>query len=256
MNSWSTPSGGSINTATRLEMPLCTRSAASSAPAPSESSDKTMMSAEATGSFTTSAHPAARRTGSRRERIATIANAATASTTTIEAHLGHLKIILGFIRLLHESAMSPTGEHRPCSAKMASRCWRVRRDGGRHPRRRHSGPRSSVSTLIQAKGSATKPYSHICMGRQLLPRSSFIEDHPRARRPAPMHLRRRGLFGLTRRRSRVHRGEKSGSCSRCENFDGVDGPRSRHRCTTTWSSMNATTRGPPCRLLPAHRSNT
>src|SRR5271165_26825 len=113
MNSWSTPSGGSINTATRLEMPLCTRSAASSAPAPSESSDKTMMSAEATGSFTTSAHPAARRTGSRRELIATIANAATASTTTIEAHLGHLKILRGFIRLLHESVMSPE-------------CWHVR----------------------------------------------------------------------------------------------------------------------------------
>jgi hypothetical protein len=65
-----------------------------------------MMSADATGSFTTSAHPAARGTGSRRERIATIANATTASTTTSEAHLGHLKIILGFIWLLHESAVS------------------------------------------------------------------------------------------------------------------------------------------------------
>jgi hypothetical protein len=45
MNSWSSPLGGSIKTATRFETPLCTRSAASSAPAPSESSDKRMMSA-------------------------------------------------------------------------------------------------------------------------------------------------------------------------------------------------------------------
>src|SRR5712664_706302 len=85
MNSWSSPLGGSIKTATRFEMPLCTRSAASSAPAPPESSDTTMMSVDATGSFTTSAHPAARRTGSRRERTATIANAANATTTTIGA---------------------------------------------------------------------------------------------------------------------------------------------------------------------------
>src|ERR1700730_8671736 len=101
MHSWSSPFGGSAKTATRFETPLCTTSAASSAPAPPESSDKTMMSADATGSVTTSAHPAARRTGSRRERIATIANAPNASTTRIEAHLGHLKVILGFIRSLH-----------------------------------------------------------------------------------------------------------------------------------------------------------
>src|SRR5271155_4292527 len=94
-------------------MPLCTRSAASSAPAPSESSDKTMMSAGATGSFTTSAHPAACRTGSRRERIATIANAANASTTKIGAHLAHLKIIPRFIKLLHESALTNIG-YAPC----------------------------------------------------------------------------------------------------------------------------------------------
>ena len=93
MNSWSSPLGGSIKTATRFETPLCTRSAASSAPAPSESSDKRMMSAGETGSsFTTSAYPAARRTGSRRERIATIANAANASAARIAAHVGHLKI--------------------------------------------------------------------------------------------------------------------------------------------------------------------
>ena len=91
MNSWSSPLGGSAKTATRFETPLCTRSAASSAPAPSESIDKTMMSAGATGSSTTSAHPAARKTGSRRERIATIANAANASAARIVAHLGHPK---------------------------------------------------------------------------------------------------------------------------------------------------------------------
>ena len=45
MNSKSSPLGGSIKTATRVEMPLRTRSAASSAPAPPDSSDKTMMSA-------------------------------------------------------------------------------------------------------------------------------------------------------------------------------------------------------------------
>jgi hypothetical protein len=65
------------------------------------------MSADATGSFTTSAHPAARRTGSRREGIATIANAANATTTRIGVHIGQLKIILVFIGSLHESAMSP-----------------------------------------------------------------------------------------------------------------------------------------------------
>ena len=73
MNSWSSPLGGSIKTATRFETPLCTKSAASSAPAPPGSRDKRMRSAGATGSsFTTSVHPAARRTGSRRERMATI----------------------------------------------------------------------------------------------------------------------------------------------------------------------------------------
>ena len=129
MNSWPTLLGGPTKTATRFEMPLCTRSAASSAPAPSESSDKTMMSADATGSFTTSAHPAARRTGSRMDRIAMIANAANARTARIgEAHLGHLKIILGFIRLLHESAISPG-------------CW-------------HVPPAATRSTVIFSKGAA------------------------------------------------------------------------------------------------------
>ena len=67
------------------------RSAASSAPAPPESIDATMTSAGATGSFLmTSAHPAARNTGSRSGRIATIANAANASAIRIRVHLGHL----------------------------------------------------------------------------------------------------------------------------------------------------------------------
>jgi hypothetical protein len=30
----------------------------------------------------------------------------------------------------------------------------------------------------------------------------------------------------------------------CESLVGVDGPRSRHRCAITWTSVNATTRGP------------
>ena len=144
MNScWSPAVGGSIKTATRFEMPLCTRSAASSAPAPPESSDKTMISADATDSFTTSAHPAARRTGSRRERIVAIANATNASTTRIGTHLGNLKIILGFTGLLHESAMSPA-------------CWHVR-DGTRVATR---------DAAIRGRGRIT--YSHI-LGRQVLP---------------------------------------------------------------------------------------
>ena len=97
MNSWPTLLGGPTKTATRFEMPLCTRSAASSAPALPESSDKTMMSADATGSFTTSAHPAARKTGSRKGRMAMIAKAADASAIRIRTNLGHLKIILSFI---------------------------------------------------------------------------------------------------------------------------------------------------------------
>jgi hypothetical protein len=47
-------------------------------PAPPESSDTILMSAGASGSLTTSAHPAARRTGSRTEGIATMATAANA----------------------------------------------------------------------------------------------------------------------------------------------------------------------------------
>jgi hypothetical protein len=74
-------------TATRVAMPLCTRSAASSAPAPPESSDKTMTSEGAIGSLTTSAHPAARKTISRTDGTATMAAAANATSTRIGAHL-------------------------------------------------------------------------------------------------------------------------------------------------------------------------
>jgi hypothetical protein len=56
-----------------------------------------MMSADATGSFTTSAHPAALRTGSRRERTATIANAANATATRIGPHLGRRGLMLAFM---------------------------------------------------------------------------------------------------------------------------------------------------------------
>src|SRR5258707_15588092 len=95
MNSWSSPLGGSVKTATRVAMPLCTRSAASSAPAPPESSDTTMMSAGATGSLTTSAHPAPRRTSPRTEGTATTAAAAAAAITRIAAHLGRREFMLG-----------------------------------------------------------------------------------------------------------------------------------------------------------------
>src|SRR5215831_13564923 len=95
MNSWSSPLRGSVKTATRVAMPLCTRSAASSAPAPPEPSDTTMMSAGATGSLTTSAHPRLR-TGSRTEGTPTMVAAANATTTRIGAHLGHRELILWF----------------------------------------------------------------------------------------------------------------------------------------------------------------
>ena len=88
MNSWSSPLGGSVKTATRVAMPLCTRSAASSAPAPAESSDTTMKSEGAIGSLTTSAHPAARKAVSRMDGTARMAAAANAATSTrIRAHL-------------------------------------------------------------------------------------------------------------------------------------------------------------------------
>jgi hypothetical protein len=57
-----------------------------------------MKSAGATGSLLmTSAHPAARKTGSRTGRITTIANAATAGAAKIAAHFGRTKIFLRFI---------------------------------------------------------------------------------------------------------------------------------------------------------------
>src|SRR6516164_7182322 len=102
MNSWSSPLGGSVKTATRVAMPLCTRSAASSAPAPAEPSDTTMMSAGATGSLTTSAHPAARRTGSRTEGTATMVAAANATTTRMGAHLGSRELMLGTSRVARQ----------------------------------------------------------------------------------------------------------------------------------------------------------
>jgi len=74
------------------------RSAASSAPAPPIPGTMTMMSAGATGSLTMSAHPAARRTGSRTEGTATMVAAATATTTRIGAHLGRREVMLGFMR--------------------------------------------------------------------------------------------------------------------------------------------------------------
>ena len=55
------------------------------------------MSAGATGSLTTSAHPAFRRTGCQTEGTATIAAAANATTTRIGAHLGRRELMLGFM---------------------------------------------------------------------------------------------------------------------------------------------------------------
>jgi len=100
------------------------RPKASSAPAPPESSDRTIMSAGATGSLTTSAQPAPLRTGSRRERTATIANADNATAPRI-AHLGRREIILGFIGSLHESAMSFAAEHRPAPPRCLVPCWPI-----------------------------------------------------------------------------------------------------------------------------------
>jgi hypothetical protein len=77
---------------TAAAIPLWTRSAASAAPAPEESSDMTMMSAGATGSLTTSAHPAARRIGSRTEGTKTMAAAATINS--IAPHLGRRVVML------------------------------------------------------------------------------------------------------------------------------------------------------------------
>src|SRR5882672_8429224 len=84
-------------------MPLCTRSAASSAPALPAESDTTMMSAGAAGSLATSAHPAARRTGSRTEGTATMAAATAAATSNrIGAHLDRRELfMLGLISKLH-----------------------------------------------------------------------------------------------------------------------------------------------------------
>jgi hypothetical protein len=92
MNSKSSPLGGSVKTATHFAIPLCTRSAACSAPAPPETSDMTMISAGATGSSTTSAHPAARRTGSRTDGTATIETATSATTTRIAADTGRREL--------------------------------------------------------------------------------------------------------------------------------------------------------------------
>jgi hypothetical protein len=56
-----------------------------------------MMSAGATGSLMTSAHPAARRTGIRTEGTATMAAAPNATIARIEAHLGRRELMLGFL---------------------------------------------------------------------------------------------------------------------------------------------------------------
>ena len=55
------------------------------------------MSAGATGSLTTSAHPAARKNGSRTERTATIATTANATITRIGTQLSRLERMLKFI---------------------------------------------------------------------------------------------------------------------------------------------------------------
>src|SRR6516165_5168349 len=71
-------------------------------PAPPEPSDTTMMSAGATGSLTTSAHPAARRTGSRTEGTATKVAATNATTTRIGAHLGRRELMLRTSRVARQ----------------------------------------------------------------------------------------------------------------------------------------------------------
>jgi hypothetical protein len=64
-------------------------------PARADSADKTIMSAGAAGSLSTSAHPTARRTGSRTDGQATMAAAANATTTRIGTRVGYLELILG-----------------------------------------------------------------------------------------------------------------------------------------------------------------
>jgi hypothetical protein len=153
-----------------------------------------MMSADATGSFTTSAHPAALRTGSRRERTATIANAANATTTRIGAHLGRQEIILGFIGLLHESAMSPVND--VCSS------WRSQTL--RPPRLRCLSESARVTvhnsdffnTIRRKQSSATPPFlrnrmsnsgdepalatrNHLGLNKQLRPSLDHDHDHDR-----------------------------------------------------------------------------
>src|SRR5215471_13298180 len=91
-------------------MPLCTRSAASSAPAPLESSDTTMMSAGATGSSTTSAHPAARRPSSRTKGMARRATTANA-TTRLGIHFRRFELTLRSMGLLHEGLSSVRLSH-------------------------------------------------------------------------------------------------------------------------------------------------
>src|SRR5262245_31597527 len=79
-------------------MPLCTRSAASSEPAPPESIDMTMMSAGSISSLTTSALPAACRIGLRTLGKTPVAVAAKATATSGEAHLSRENFVL---RLIH-----------------------------------------------------------------------------------------------------------------------------------------------------------
>src|SRR5262249_55950253 len=96
MNSWSSSTvGGSVKTATRVAMPLLTRSAASSAPASLESRETTITSAGASGSLTTSARPAARRIVSLTEGTATMAAVVNPTTTRIGEHLGRRELMLG-----------------------------------------------------------------------------------------------------------------------------------------------------------------
>ncbi len=67
------------------------------------------MSAGATGSLlTTRAQPAARKTDSRRGRMAAVAIAANTSAAKIVAHIGHPKILVRFIAYGAQSRHKPT----------------------------------------------------------------------------------------------------------------------------------------------------
>ena len=121
-------------------------------PAPPEPSDTTMMSAGATGSLTTSAHPAARRTGSRTEGTATMVAAANATTSRIGVHLGRRELMLGTSRATMASPIIPGRHTLSNRKKIAGRSRLKNRPRGRTGCARpvNRQPRRSISPRFGA----------------------------------------------------------------------------------------------------------